>query len=332
VLTSTVAEVLTATAASPVLVDLGASGTPPPAWGSISRHSVYIGFDPDRRDLQPDASSPFGISHIVPAAVIADDSRTARFYLTSSPYCSSTLEPDHDSLQAYLMAPLFVVESEAEVPATTLGRALHELGIDHVDWYKADTQGTDLRIFKSLSDRVRMGVLAVDVEPGLISVYRGEDLFVETHEYLVAQGFWLSRLDVKGSVRITEASRRELDASTAEFAERTAACGLRESPAWCEARYLRTTDSLADQEERAWVLSWVFALVDQQPGFALDLARGYEGRFGRNETAFMMRSAALAAANAPYRQIPLRTAWRRLVPVAIRRAVFKARTWLSPTS
>src|SRR5262249_46181376 len=36
----------------PVLVDVGASGAPPTIWDSLARHSAYIGFDPDLREIR----------------------------------------------------------------------------------------------------------------------------------------------------------------------------------------------------------------------------------------------------------------------------------------
>ena len=42
------------------------------------------------------------------------------------------------------------------------------MALDYIDWYKSDSQGTDLRIFDTLLDVVKDRVLAVDFEPGIL--------------------------------------------------------------------------------------------------------------------------------------------------------------------
>ena len=43
----------------------------------------------------------------------------------------------------------FVVEREADVPATTLDAVLDRLGLPGIDWLKTDSQGIDLRLSKA---------------------------------------------------------------------------------------------------------------------------------------------------------------------------------------
>src|SRR5215475_10913019 len=79
----------------PVLLDIGASGAPPAIWRSIAPYSVYVGFDPDLRDMQQTTDQSFARAVIVNEAVSADTGRPhAHFYFTKSPPCSSTLKPD----------------------------------------------------------------------------------------------------------------------------------------------------------------------------------------------------------------------------------------------
>ena len=86
----------------PVLIDIGASGAPPAIWRPIAPHSVYVGFDPDLRDMQQTTGQSYSRSIIINEAVAADTGRThAHFYFTKSPPCSSTLKPDAPSLAEY---------------------------------------------------------------------------------------------------------------------------------------------------------------------------------------------------------------------------------------
>jgi hypothetical protein len=272
-------DVLSAFDLQPVLVDIGASGGPPTLWDPIARRSIYVGFDPDRRDLSEVADGRYARSIIVNGAVTSAKKPTeVNLYLTRAPYCSSTLPPDTDAL-----------------PASSLSEVLHRLELPVVDWLKTDSQGTDLRLFQSLPDETRRRVLAVDIEPGLIDAYRGEDLFADAHPELLREGFWLSSLEVRGAVRM---KRTTLQTTADLRAGLTADCVQRSvppSPGWCEARYLRTIDSLVDRRapERDYALLWVFAMIEGQLGFALDIACAYEEHFPHDQVSLLLRDPPL---------------------------------------
>ena len=60
---------------------------------------------------------------------------------------------------------------------------------------------------------------------------------------------------------------------------------------WCEARYLRTIEWLADVglSKRDFLLLWSFALLDDQLGFAIDVGVEYEKVFGKDDASKIMR-------------------------------------------
>jgi hypothetical protein len=290
-----VQDLLRAFGLAPVLVDVGASIEAPGVWKPIAPLSTYVGFDPDSREAAAADAGGFARKLMVGEAVTADPAVTElRFHLTRAPGCSSTLAPDLEALADYHYRDFFETEREAVVRAATLDAILGRLGIDRIDWLKCDTQGTDLRIFRSLSAPLRAGLMAIDVEPGLIDAYRGEDLFADTHEHLCANGFWLSRLDVHGPVRMRDATLKALyggESDRGAFAQRH----VRNSPGWCEARYLRTPASLAEAGRDRYAMLFMFALLDAQPGFALDVALAFEQRFGADAWSARMRAEAMAA-------------------------------------
>lgn len=279
----------------PVLVDVGASVEAPGIWRPIAAASTYVGFDPDSREAAPAAEGGFRRKLTVNEAVTSQAGvQEVRFHLARVPTCSSTLEPDLAALGNYHFRDYFETERQVTAPAATLDAIFGRLGLDRIDWLKCDSQGTDLRIFRSLGERLRNGVMALDVEPGLIDAYRGEDLFADTHKHLVANGFWLSRLDVKGAVRIRDATLKSSyagEADRAAFAERA----IRQSPGWCEARYLRSLESLGDAQRDCYAMLFVFALLDEQPGYALDVALEFERRFGADPWSARMREEAMTA-------------------------------------
>ena len=269
---------------APVLVDVGASGAPPRIWSSVAPQSIYVGFDPDLREMRTLPDGVFKTSYIVNRAVVAGEGGNVLFHLTRSPFCSSVLPPDARALSDWLFSDLFDVVSVASVPAESLDTVLVRLGLERIDWLKTDSQGTDLRIFRSLCDSVRAKVLAVDVEPGLIDAYQGEDLFVDAHRELLREGFWLSSMNVRGSVRMKRSTLSELAGAGVNLDERAITGGVRTTPGWCEARYFRSIDALGtgDEEQRSLTLLWAFALLDGQYGFALDIAAAYARTCGRD--------------------------------------------------
>lgn len=279
----------------PVLIDIGASGAPPAIWDSIAPHSIYVGFDPDLREMHEISDSRFHRAVIVNKAITSSEDKEVLFYLTKSPYCSSTLKPDTDALSDYSFSDLFTVEKKTTVHATTLNEVLERLSLPRIDWFKTDSQGTDLRLFTSLRDDISSRVLAIDIEPGLIDAYVGEDLFADAHKALTERGFWLSNLDVCGTVRMKSATVKDLITTNTDVDEALIEGSIRRTPCWVEARYLRTPKSLiqVNAGKQEFALLWVFALVDNQPGFAIDLALEYERVFGRDTTSKLMKEEPL---------------------------------------
>jgi FkbM family methyltransferase len=280
----------------PVLVDVGASESPPAVWSPIARQSVYVGFDPDLREMKETTGGHFYNEIIVNQAITSDPSRSKiDFYLTKFPFCSSTLEPDLQSLSNFHFQDRFTIERRVTVSAVTLDAVLDRLKLDRIHWLKTDTQGTDLRIVMSLSDSVRRRLLALDVEPGLIDAYKREDLFADTHKTLVQQGFWLADLNVGNAVRVRAASLRaviEDESFHYAFADRA----IKKSPAYCEARYLRTLESMAQSHcgPEEYTLLWVFAMLDEQTGFAMDVALQYESLFPAERVGGLMKTETVA--------------------------------------
>jgi FkbM family methyltransferase len=314
----------------PVLIDVGSSGATPEVWEGIARHSVYVGFDPDLREIYETSEGHFHQSVTINEAITSDPARAeVLLYLTRFAYCSSTLRPDLESLSNFLFADLFAVEREERVRAATLDSVMRRLSLSRIDWLKLDTQGTDLRIYKSLAEEVRARVLAVDIEPGLIDAYLGEDLFVDAHRELVREGFWLSNLNVGGAVRMRAATLAEVTKSRPEINRAFVESHLKKSPGWCEARYFRTVSHLGEQarDPHAYVLLWVFALLDDQLGFALDLAVEYEKLFAADEVSRLMmdetvRLVGRARAQAAGRR-PAVARVKALVPAGARRWIKK---------
>jgi hypothetical protein len=214
--------------------------------------------------------------HVVPAIVTDQPTAELPFFLAQYPSCSSVLEPDEKHLADWEFAELFRVVEKTRLPATTLAKALGDLGLSRIDWFKTDSQGLDLRLFRSLDEPIRQRVLAAEFEPGILDAYRDEDKLHELMAYMDGQDFWMSALAVCGTRRISQQTLASLDDAT----RRQMPTGQRISPGWAEVAYLNT---FARQElftVRDLLLGWVFATVEDQHGFAIDLARQGQRCFG----------------------------------------------------
>jgi len=265
----------------PVLVDIGAAGGVIPVWRDIARHCIGVGFEPDARDAARLGAANSAFRHWVYIAGLvaptAGEGERKRFFLTSSPHCSSLLRPRTEALKDWLFADLFIVQETVEVPAVTLAGALVAHGLDRIDWLKCDTQGLDLSLYLSLPDTWRRRMLAVEFEPGLIDAYEGEDKFWQVLRAMEAEPFWISDLHVCGTRRgNTALFRKLLGERTTRWAGRIAPV----SPGWVNVRYLRSLGTPAGQlDRRDLLLAWVFADLLGQHAHALTAAHEGAERF-----------------------------------------------------
>lgn len=248
----------------PVLIDIGASGEINSKWKLIAPYSICLAFDADDRDFQFSESTNSIYKKLITFNRIVTPQPTVKadFYLTSSPYCSSLLKPENEKLKPWVFKDFFNIEKVAALPAITLGQALQEAGIHYVDWFKSDSQGMDLQLFRSLPDNLSTEALAVEFEPGIIDAYEKEDMLFAIMEEMHNDHFWMSSMEVKGTQRL----RSEYVQAMNSFVKRRI---LRNSPCWAEITYLRQPFV---GNERQLLLLFVFAFVEKQFGFALEVA------------------------------------------------------------
>lgn len=247
----------------PVLIDIGASGEINAKWKAIAPYSVCLAFDADDREfnIAEKVASGYKKLLVINRIVTSEEMASTSFYLTASPFCSSLLRPQMDQLAPWIFHSLFEVQKTALLPAVTISAALQQAGIDYLDWFKTDTQGTDLRLFKSIPAPIRQGVLAAEFEPGIMHAYAGEDKLYSVMQEAQDSGFWLSTMDVKGTQRLNETYLNSFGKFRAERM-------VRRSPCWAEVTYLKNEAA----STRSRLLLFVFALLERQYGFALEIA------------------------------------------------------------
>jgi FkbM family methyltransferase len=260
----------------PVLLDIGASDGINPMWKSIARFSICIAFDADNREFEYIEKEESGFKKLFSFSKIVVDkhennSTKRNFYLTQSPYCSSLLHPDNTSVAKYHFSELFNVEKEAQIDTITLNEVLEKTGVQKVDWFKSDTQGTDLRLFTSVSKDVQQNVLLLELEPGFIDAYKGEDKIFHTLQYLESlKQFFLIHFTVKGPFRLPSPYFNILFPSA--FTKTLAHQSIKPVPGWAEMIYMNELPQ-ADVTSRDYVLSWLFATLQNRHDVAYSYAK-----------------------------------------------------------
>ena len=254
----------------PVLIDIGASENLNSKWKSFARYSICIAFDADDRDFSISSRDNAGFKklHKINRIVSNKDSKSDKFYLTKSPYCSSSLKPDLSSLSNYTFYDKFEIVSEKVLSSVRVTDILKELNIEYVDWFKSDSQGTDLRLFLDLEEEIYRNVKVAEFEPGIIDAYIEEDKLIDVLKKLNELNFWCSDFTVKGSVRMNYNLLNYI--SNNDLLKKLIQLSLKPSPGWAELVFFNSfkeNNSLRDH-----LLGWVFSISQKQYGFAFELA------------------------------------------------------------
>lgn len=288
----------------PICVDVGASGELPADWRLMAHYSVCIAFDADSRDFKVEDSAAGEWKRLVKLnrLVAEHAAESVEFYLTKSPHCSSRLQPDSSALESWAFSELFEIEQKISLPAISLPQALNELGISQIDWFKTDSQGTDLRILASLPREVIDRMIVADFEPGILDAYQGEDKLFSLMSFMSTRPFFVSDLDVKGSQRIGRSSL----ASLGRLDRRFIGFLLKKSPGWAEISYLNTLDGKAPSS-RDLLLGWICSSIKGQHGHALAIAE--KGMRAQSDALFdECRRASVKRLRRRYLNLALRAA------------------------
>lgn len=282
----------------PVLIDVGASGGLPEQWRLIAPFSISVAFDADTRDFRISESCAEGYKKLYAinrllAAKTADE---VNFYLTHSPHCSSSLLPDILALRPWAFCQLFDVQNVIKMSAVDLKSALLSIGVYYVDWYKSDSQGADLRIFSALSEETIEKVIVAEFEPGIIDAYIGEDKLHQLMKHMEQLPFWITSMQIKGSLRIQQDDLASLNF----FQRKNIDSFLKMAPGWCEISYINNFEK-EEMGLREYLLGWVFSSIKREHGFALHLANIGQSRFRSHLFGEMINASRKSLSQGYYR-------------------------------
>lgn len=134
----------------------------------------------------------------------------------------------------------------------------------------------------------------------------------------------MSRVSSHGAVRIRRDTRARLVEMDPSLSEEFIAAHHRREPGWVFLRLFRTPEYLTAHEfsRREYALLWAFGLLDDQFGFAADVAGEYERRFGPDRYSRLMWEEVVERMKqlVPRRPLIYRTV-RRLLPAPVRRVL-----------
>jgi hypothetical protein len=185
------------------------------------------------------------------------------------------LEPDAAALAEWSFADKFMIEKNISLNNITLSKVLQDLKITKIDWFKTDSQGIDLRLFKSLSNDIQDKVIVAEFEPGLIDAYKSEDKLYNIVGYMSSGNFWLSDFVTKGSERLTQTDLSSITQNN--LLKKLIQFSHRKSPGWAEMTYINSFKNNATL--RDYLLGWVFSIIHKQYGFSLKLAEEGKSKF-----------------------------------------------------
>lgn len=240
----------------PILIDIGASGEIFNKWKTIAPYSICLAFDADDRefDISTVENSGFKKLHKINRLIGIENLENINFYLTKDPFCSSALLPDYNSLISWEFSEQFEINKCIKLPSVTLNTVLEKLNYNYIDWYKSDTQGTDLRLLKSIDTELSSSIIAVDLEPGILNAYQNEDKLSHILKYFDDNNFWVSSMNVI-KIRRINSKYKNIIAHT-------------KSPGWAEITVMKNE---INENKRSNLLLVAFALIEKQYGFALEI-------------------------------------------------------------
>jgi FkbM family methyltransferase len=175
-----------------VLVDVGARGGIPDRWRRLEPWLRTVGFEPDARSFEALAQSDR--TTIFPTALTSQPGNLT-LHVTAEEGDSSVLAPNLRFLDRFPRAERFDVVETRTVEGDTLDNQLAEGGVDHVDFIKLDTQGSELMVLEGARDTLGRGVFGIDVEVELNPMYNGQPLLPDVDDFLRPLGYELFDLE-----------------------------------------------------------------------------------------------------------------------------------------
>lgn len=279
-------------------MDIGARGGVSEQWRPIAHLARVIGFEPDPAECDRLNASATGME-FHPCALHSSPGEHV-FYLTESDFCHGFRPCDPKYFGRFPNAINNRVRGQLRVRADSLDNFAAAAGLDHIDFIKIDTEGSELDILRgghtSLGSRRVLGLL-VEVwwDPRL----KNQPSFAEMDSFIREQGFTFFDLECqrypRNSLPVGRMARASGTTSRFRFLRRVAGALSHRTPyrhdgqiLTGDALYFR--DPVWDLREGACSFDWndqtilrLVGLLDLYgyPDFAIEILDFYRERFAR---------------------------------------------------
>ncbi len=191
-----------------VYLDIGSSfGGLPPIWNYfIEKHNMKA----IMIDMQDDGMiNRYSKEKVIRVqAALGNNEINQEVYLTRGRWCSSFLKPNMDALKEYPVKEWFELEKEIMIPLRRYDKISDEIQLPQPHFIKIDVQGFEKQVLEGMGALLE-GVLCIEHETHLRSIYKGQATFNEIYNYLYNNGFRLCDLKPVG---VFEGEALEFDA------------------------------------------------------------------------------------------------------------------------
>jgi hypothetical protein len=268
-------------------MEVGPREKSPQIWDAIAQSAIYVAAGPDSAFASSPKGPRFYRAHYADG-VVTDHERAGLqpFYVTRDPTYSTVLTPRASSDCAESLDDRAMFDRRIDVSATTLNALVGRFDLPTIDWLNTNVNGLDLRLYRSLDDKRRRRLLGLETVIDLMDLWLAPGSPPAAVHEFVADGLWVSRMSAHGFPRMRRGSIRRLHAIDSRLDGQFFDQHLRRSPARVFLRLFRTIESLSAGGflERDYIVLWVFALLDEQFGYAADVAFEYGRAFGESPT------------------------------------------------
>jgi len=181
----------------PRVVVVGAAGGGLDRWRQWAMMGQIkgAGFEPDPIECgNLRKAYPFAEFH---QFALGDKSGPVKLYVTSSPQCTSCLEPDIETLAPYSASSLFKVEKTEQVTLRRFDELCKEGVVSVPHFLQADVQGFEYNVMEGFGSYLD-DLVGIEVESHFINLYNGQKTLWQIIDFLKSHGFVLRHLETQG--------------------------------------------------------------------------------------------------------------------------------------
>jgi FkbM family methyltransferase len=199
------------------VIDIGARGGLNFDLNKFSSSLTVYAFELDAKECERlNSGQEYESKHRVEYFPIAlgKSASSSPLFLTKDAACSSIYKPIDSLADKFSELDCIRPLTEMRIKLHTLESWAQERGIEHIDYMKLDTQGSELDILRG-AGKLLNHISLIEIEVEFTEIYAGQPLFADVDAFMRANGFALWNLN--NFVHYSLANRTELTSTTSSF-------------------------------------------------------------------------------------------------------------------